>query len=391
MKILAVHNYYKIRGGEDQSFEDEVELLRAHGHEVQSYVRHNDELNDLSLRQLVPKSIWNRQTYRDLTAQLDRFSPDVVHCTNTLALISPSVYSAARHRGVPVVQALRNYRFLCANGYLLRNNEVCHRCLKHRTKWPALVHGCYRGNRLATATLLASQYLTSRRSIALYYAPSAFSRELFVEHGIPSERIVVKYNSVADFGMGAGGDAVLFVGRLSPEKGIDVLLDAWSNGRVRRPLQIIGDGPLSPKVSAAAQQNGSIHYLGRLSHVDVLRHLDNARCLIVPSIWYETFGRTIIEAFSRGVPVLASNQGAMRELIRHQQNGLLFRPNEAGDILAAVEAIYASEPIWESMRQEARRSFEASFRHETNYSALMSIYRSAIDSSTCANFTERSL
>jgi glycosyltransferase involved in cell wall biosynthesis len=383
MKILLCHNYYQQRGGEDESFAAEAALLQSHGHDVLTYTLHNDSIRQSSRIATAARTFWNRQTYRQLRELIGKQRPDVMHCTNTFPLISPAAYYAARAERVPVVQSLRNYRLLCANSYFLRENRVCEDCLGRWTPWPAVLHGCYRGSRAASAVvggmLVFHRVLrTWQRAVDRYFTPSEFTRQKFIAAGMPGQRIVVKPNFVhPDPGAGPGGGYAIFVGRLSPEKGLETLLSAWEQLAGRVPLKIVGDGPLGDLARDVARRLPGVEWLGRQRVEDVLALLGGAAVLLMPSIWYETFGRTVIEAYAKGTPVIASRMGSMAELVDHGRTGLLFTPGDARELADAVLQIVSNPAGISRMRQAAREEYQRKYTAESNYQMLMSIYSDA--------------
>lgn len=386
MKVLLCHTYYQQRGGEDQSFDSEAALLESSGHDVVRYARHNDEISKLSKIASTLKTIWNRQTYGEVRSIIQRFRPEVMHCTNTFPLLSPSIYYAAKSEGVPVVQSLRNYRQLCPVAVMTRDGKLCEDCLGQSFAWSGVRHACYRGSRAATAVVAGMSTLhgmlgTWSRMVTRYFALSKFAKEKFVQAGWDAAKIAVKPNFVhPDPGMGIGqGNYAVFVGRLSPEKGIQTLIDAWSDNRISIPLKIIGDGPLEEKVRQAAAENPKIQRLGSLGWAEALETIGNAKCLVMPSVWYETFGRTIIEAFAKGTPVIASNLGAMVELIDEGRTGFLFAPGDAHDLVKQVERLLGDEAARQDMRSEVRREFEQRYTASQNLEALLAIYNQAIN------------
>lgn len=381
MRILLCHNHYQRPGGEDQVFHDERWLLESHGHQVFTYTRHNDDIKRLSRIKLACGTLWNRAAYRDLRSLIRRHRPAVMHCTNIFPLISPAAYAAARAENVPVVQSLHNYRLDCANGYFLRDHAVCEDCLGRRLAWPALRHACYRGSRAATAVVVAMQALhrvrgTWQKQVDCYIACSAFARDRYIAGGVPADRIVVKPNFVhPDDGPGPGdGGYAVFVGRLSPEKGVDTLLRAWQRLRDHLPLKIIGDGPLAERVANAAAGDDRIEWLGWQPLPEVLRTVGQAAMLVMPSVWNETFGRTVIEAFAKGTPVVASRIGALTELVDEGRTGALFAPGDADDLARQVIALWQDAPRRASMRAHCRAEFERNYTPEENYRQLMAVY-----------------
>jgi glycosyltransferase involved in cell wall biosynthesis len=385
MKILLCHSHYREPGGEDQVFAAEQALLRSRGHDVVTYTRHNDELESLGRLRQARTTLWNSTAYRELRTLIQREQPQLMHCTNLFPLISPSAYRAARDEGVAVVQSLHNYRLLCPKAQFLRRDQVCEACLGKSIPWPGVVHACYRDSFAASAVVAALLALhrlrgTWTRDVDQYIALTEFSRRKFVAGGLPADRLSVKPNFLAvDPGPGEGrGEFVVYAGRLSPEKGIGTLLDAWSQLGGRIPLTVIGDGPLAGRVQEAATRDRSIQWRGRLPHPEVLEILGQARFLVFPSHCYETFGLSIIEAFARGTPVVAPRLGAMGELIEHDRTGLLVPPANAAALADAVRRLWAEEDLREQMRIQVRQEFEARYTAERNYELLRAIYQQAM-------------
>ncbi|WP_315786713.1 glycosyltransferase family 4 protein [Fischerella sp. JS2] len=381
MHILTIHNYYQIRGGEDECHEAEVRLLRERGHHVEVHEENNDHMAALSNFSKVTKTIWSQETYQTLKHLLKEQPYDVVHVQNFFPLISPSVYYAAKAEGVPVVQTLHNYRLLCPNALFFRNGNICEDCLGQVIPYPGVLHGCYRNSQVASggvATMLAVHWAinTWTKMVDIYIALTEFARQKFIAGGLPAEKIVVKPNFVSPepaVGNGSGGYA-LYVGRLSVEKGIDTLLKAWEHLSPQIPLKIVGDGPLAEQVVEAAKRHSGVEWLGRKPMSQVHDLMGEARFLVFPSKWYETFGRVAVEAFAKGTPVIAANIGAIAELVDSGRTGLHFRPGDPDDLTAKVEWMLANPVKLASMRQEARAEFEAKYTAEQNYQKLMEIY-----------------
>ena len=385
MKTLLCHNYYRVKGGEDFSFEDEARLLEAQGHEVIRYVRNNAEIDAMPRWSTAWRTVWNRRTYREITELVARERPDILHCTNTFPLISPAVYDAAREAGVPVVQALRNYRLLCPSATLFRDGSVCELCVGRAVPWSSVRYGCYRESRVASGVVASMLTLGRARGqwdrVDMYYAPSEFTRQKFIAAGMPEDRIMVKPNFVApDPGPGDGRDGtVVFVGRLTPEKGVSVVLEAFQ--RMRRPVRllILGDGDLSEDVELAAAEDSRIEWLGECTHAEVLDVVGRAACLVAPSVWYEPFGRTVIEAFARGTPVVASSIGGLAELVEDGRTGYLVRPDDAGHLAETLDRLLDDPAGMARMRSAARQEYLARYTPERNYGRLLKVYESAID------------
>ena len=386
MKILAVHNRYQRPGGEDQVFVDETALLEARNHRVLRYEVHNDQVERVNRLTLAKDTVWSTSAYRELGALIRRERPDVVHFHNTLPLVSPAGYYAARAEGVPVIQTLHNYRLLCPVALFFRDGRVCEDCMGKAVPWPGVVHGCYRGSRAASGVI--ATMLTVHRALRtwtemvdVYVALTEFARNKFIEGGLPAGKIVVKPNFVApDPGQGQGGGGyALFVGRLAPEKGTGTMLAAWDRLGTRIPLKIVGDGPLRDRVVEAAARQSNVEWLGHRPVEEVHALMGKADMLVFPSQWYETFGRVAAEAFAAGTPVIAANIGAVAELVEHGRTGLKFRPGDPEDLVTQVEWALSHPAELRRMREEVRAEFEAKYTAERNYRTLMEIYEAALE------------
>lgn len=379
LRVLVVHNGYQLRGGEDAVADDEVGLLRRHGHVVQRYGRHNDEVGALGRLQLARDTVWSDRTARELREVLAGFRPDVVHVHNSFPLISPSLYWAAHGAGVPVVQTLHNFRLLCPQGLLLREGRVCEDCVG-RVPWRGVLHRCYRGSATQTAAVAvmvqAHRALgTWRDKVDRYIALNEFCRTKFVEGGLPAARIRVKPNFVdlpAPPAQPRRG--FLFVGRLAAEKGIGVLADAQSVRAGADPVRVAGTGPESDRLQGLR----GLQLLGSLTPPQVYGQMASAVALVVPSIWYENFPRTVVEAYANELPVIASRLGALASLVEEGRTGLLFAPGDAADLARQLDWAAAHPQEMRRMGLAARRHYEAHLGGDANHLQLTAIYREAI-------------
>jgi len=393
--VLIAHNRYQHSGGEDQVFAAETGLLEGKAHRVIRFEEDNSRIANRSAAVAAIDAVWNSKSAQSLSELVRREKPDVVHFHNTFPLISPAAYYAVQREGVPVVQTLHNFRLLCPGATLFRDGAVCEECIEKRSLRPAMAHKCYRGSRPATAavaTLLMVHRAarTWQRKVDLYIALSEFARRKFIEGGLPASRMVVKPNFVSpDPGVGEGsGGYALFAGRLSAEKGIAVLAEAWK-GLTDIPLVVAGDGPLAGMVESIGQEAASkggcrqdwpphkITFAGRQSHEKVLALMRDARVLIFPSECYEGAPLTIIEAFACGLPVIATNLGSMAEMVSHERTGLLFDPGDAADLARKVRWAFEHPEAMGAMREAARREFEEKYTADRNYGMLMAIYETA--------------
>jgi glycosyltransferase involved in cell wall biosynthesis len=536
MKLIQIHNYYRQAGGEDAVVAAERAMLEEHGHQIVTYYQSNDLiaggspaeaaspsqgkgwLSSLkskvygleSLLSTALKTIWNHQTYREFRKLLQQEKPDVVHCHNTFPLISPSIYRACAKENVPVVQTLHNYRLLCLNAFLFRQNKrtlnvetadglvegvevdggakaaraetplstastcndfppaadlpetenaspgaICELCVHKSFKWPGIRYRCYRGSfpgSLVVALMLFVHKLlgTWSKKVTAYIALTEFHKQKMIEGGLPEQKIWVKPNFIDvtsikqksevrgqrsdgnishkkheeaqegglnefdesqsdgltnDSDLTCGRPYALFVGRLSAEKGCDVLIRAWqlccekweveceksnalsTDHRERitddnQPqLIIVGDGPERDSLEKLASHPASriphpaLHFLGKQPKERVLSLMRSAQFLVLPSLWYEGFPMTIVEAFSCGCPVMASGIGSMTSVISDGESGLFF---EAGNSVGLAQKIQWAFEHPEQMREmggKARQVFEADYSAEANYQRLMEIYQ----------------
>ena len=384
VRVLLVHNYYQQRGGEDESFDSERGLLKAAGHEVVEYTRHNDEIKEMSSMLIATKAVWNRQSYADITALIEKHRPEVMHCTNVFPLISPSVYYAAQRKGVPVVQSLRNFRHFCLNSTLLRDEQSCTLCQKKFLAWPGVWHGCYRDSRAASAVVAFSFAVhrargTWQSKVDLYFALSESQREQYVKAGYSPDQIAVKPGFVEpDSGMGSGPrEFALYAGRLESSKGVHNLVQAWEGSSER--LKLVGEGPLSQALQEQTSGTANIELLGRLPRQEVAILMKQARFIVVPSLAPEAFGRVVMESFSGGTPVICTDAGALPDLVEHGTTGFVYKAGCVEELRTCLETMNAlSEERISQMRQAARREFEMRYTPEQNLELLLRIYRQAL-------------
>lgn len=388
MKILVVHSRYRIQGGEETVFEQEVALLRHYGHEVTVYDRSNWETADYSALKKVrvpAQTIWSEDARRELQALIQRSCPDIAHFHNTHFMISPAGYYACHTMNIPVVQTIHNFRLSCVNGWFFRDERPCEDCVGKVFPWPAILHACYHASRPHSATMVAMlithrMLRTWQTKVDRYIALTHFARTKLIQAAVPASKIRVIANFLQPEppkGDGAGGYA-LFVGRLSSEKGIGVLLKAWEKLGPRLPLKIAGDGPMKEQVCRAAEQIAGIEWLGRVSKNEVLHLMQGAFALIFPSIWYEMFPMVIIEAFASGLPVIGSALGNTQEIIDPERTGLLFQPDDPEDLCAKVDWLLSHPAERANMQIATRAEYESRFTAERHHQQLMSVFEEVV-------------
>lgn len=389
--MLLAHNTYQQPGGEDVGYDQNAELLVARGHRVVRYERDNSEIAEYGMLRrgrLAAQTVWSVQTQRDLSRLLARERPDIAHFINTFPLISPSAFSACHRAGVPVVLTVPNFRLTCANAYLYRDGRVCEDCVGRRVKWPAVLHRCYHDSRpqsAVVASMLTAHGVlgTWHRGVDAVLAVSHAVRTKLIEAGLPAEAVHVRYNFVADDPgprpPAQVGDFVLFVGRLSPEKGLDVLIEASS--RVPElPLRIAGDGPERSRLESLIAQRHLDHVelLGRQDRASVFELMRSARVLVVPSQWHEAFGHVVDEAFACGLPVIAGDLGALPELV-DDSVGRTFPARDAAALARHLRWAWTHPEELGRMGLAARARYESDFSSAPAYERLLEVYAVAAE------------
>jgi glycosyltransferase involved in cell wall biosynthesis len=391
LKILIVHNAYQQPGGEDVAFSQEQQMLERAGQQVVVYRRSNWEVEayrGIRRISLAKRTIWASDTRQEFAQLLSREKPDVVHVHNTFVMISPSIYSACYEAGVPVVQTLHNFRLFCPVATFFRDGHLCQECVEHSLA-RSVEYACYNGSHSATAVvalmlLYHRRRDTWNREISCFVALSEFARSKFVEGGLPAERIFVKPNFVyPDPQARTGqGDYAVYVGRLSPEKRVATLVQAWKRLHFDIPLRIIGDGPDREKLEeqAAKDRLTSVHFEGRLPREETLAAINNSRFLVFPSDLCESFPVTLAESFACGVPVICSGIGSMKEIVDHGRTGLHFATGDPEDLARKVEWAWTHLSEIQEMGKESRKEYEAKYTAQKNYPILMNIYERTIAS-----------
>jgi len=391
LHILIVHNRYRSGqpSGENRVVDQEAGRLADAGHRVSTFERRSDDIADMSLlaKALVPLRVpWNPAARTELTARLHAERPDVVHIHNTFPLLSPSVVAACADTGVPAVATLHNYLQVCPSGMLHRAGRMCTECIG-RLPLPAINHGCYRGSRLATVPLALNMVANRRRwwsNVARFFCISDAQRKILIDGGMPAARLVVKYNFVVDLAIrrSGPGEHVLYLGRMTEGKGLRVLMAAWdqikAHGGLRVPLVLAGAGPLDAEVKRWAQGRDDVQYLGLRSTTECAELTARSAAVVAPSVWMETFGLTVVEAMTAGVPAVAAGHGSFPELVDDQVTGALHRPGDPASLADCLRRVMGDVDVNVALGNAARRRYEAGFTPAAGLAALVAGYEAAI-------------
>ena len=383
-----LHNRYEIRGGEDESTDAECSLLRDVGYEVELLECNNSIIgNEMTLTSAAMTTLWSKQWYRRVDEAKAAKRYDVLHVQNFFPLISPSVYYAAAKHRVPVVQSIRNYRLICPAASLFREGKYCTDCVDSVLKLPAIRHACYRGSKAGTGVLagmiaLHTMFGTWRTKVNTYVAISQFVRDRLIEGGFPAEKITVKpnfaqLNGDVDPSMGTK-DFILYVGRITREKGADLLLEAYRRSGTNLPLKIIGAGDLHIPRELAER----VILMGKLPLAQVYAQMREALCVVMPGAWPEPFGRVAVEAFANGAAVIASDIAGCSEIIEHERTGWLFPPGDMVALASLISRLSARRQDVLAMGATARLVWAERYSPQANVGFLTDIYDKAVGSAT---------
>jgi glycosyltransferase involved in cell wall biosynthesis len=387
-KILLVHNEYHYRGGETSYVQAQKNLLLARGHEVYLLEKHNDQINQQSLKDLLYwgiNSVWSAPAQAEMRSHIRNISPQIVHVHNFFPLWSPAIHQAIKQQGIPTVQHLHNYRLGCLNACLFRNAQVCELCVG-KNPWRGLFYRCYRNSlpaSLAVWLMLTFNRWrkTWHRDVDLFLVPSLFTFHKLVEIGLPADKMRLLPNFIPKPQIQATAPpkepSFLFVGRLSAEKGVMNLLEIWR--RLNEPswqLTLVGEGELLPTVRLyiAEHQLGNIKLLGRQNQQVVQEEIAKASAIILPSIFYETFGLAVAEAFALGRPALVSNHGALAEVVKDGETGFCLPYDQLDLWVERIRWCGDNLSKLAVMGNAAKAFYSQNFTPEVHYSQLISIY-----------------
>jgi len=392
MRILQVHNKYRPGwGGEETVVDLEAQLLREHGNEVQTLSLWTGELEDANVFKLFSAgvgTVWSFRGHRLVRKAIERYRPDLLHVHNTFPLFSPSIYWAANAAEVPVVQTLHNYRLACANALLLRDDRPCEDCVG-RFPWSALRHRCHSSSFFRTLAVTSMNVIhrwagTYRKKVQAYIALTEFSKDILIRAGLPSDKVFVKPNFTPDPGalVALRSPRVIFAGSINRAKGVHLLLEAWS--RLCRPdykLVILGDGPDRPMLQSRYAGDSTVEWLGSQPRNTVLEYLATSQWVVLPSLAYENFAMSILEAFSVGTPVIVPGHGALGTIVSNGSDGLHFSPGNVASLSDTLRSALSSSPLrWAEWSAAARATYLRNMTAASNYRQLMGIYKDAIKS-----------
>ncbi len=398
MRILQIHNKYLEKGGEDTVVANERQLLESYGNVVALCAFDNKDLEGLSKIKLLFKTLFNRASFRKVEEHIAAFKPDIIHIHNVYYEASSAIFWAIKRSKVPAVMTIHNYRLGCVQGLLFRDNAICKLCLEKNSSYYGLKYRCFKDSFIKSMQLtLVNKFnqwtIRYLNPVNQYIFLAEFTKNLLSPIlNLRNSQGVLKNNYVDDFGFTSENereDVYLFVGRLNEQKGVKVLIEAFKKNKKR--LNIIGSGPLDNYVNEALQTHSNIYQLGYANSTVIIEKLKKCKALIVPSLTYEGQPMTILEAFSTGTPVLATNTKNLDTLIQSGINGFLFDASNSDAIIKSISDFESHVSIVpdhqnsenknqnsESIYSNARKSYEKDFSPTRNYQQLMSIYKKSI-------------
>jgi glycosyltransferase involved in cell wall biosynthesis len=392
MRILQVHNKYRPGwGGEETVVELEAQLLRENGHEVETVSLWTGELNGAKTLKLIAAgfgTVWSFRGHHLVREAIRRFRPDLVHVHNIFPLFSPSIYWAANGADIPVVQTLHNYRLACANALLLRDDRPCEACVG-RFPWAALRYRCHSSSFFRTLAVASMNVIhrwigTYRNKIQAYIALTEFSKAILIRAGLAGDKIFVKPNFTPDPGalVPLRSPRVIFAGSINRAKGVHLLLEAWSQlARPHYKLVILGDGPDRPMLQSRYAGDSTIEWLGSQPRNIVLEYLATSQWVVLPSLAYENFAMSILEAFSVGTPVIVPGHGALGTIVSNGSDGCHFSPGDVASLSDTLRSALSSSPFrWAEWSAAARARYLHNMTSSSNYRQLLGIYQGAMKS-----------
>lgn len=386
MRILIIHNYTEgfATGGEANVFEDEASLLKERGNVVRKLYVSNSEGTESSFWQKIKfflNAPWSHYGYNLVKKELEAFKPDIVHVHNFFFIFSAKIFLAIKEYGVPAVTTLHNFRLVVPCSQMIYKGKPCDICLG-KNPWRILIKRCYRNSFFASLFRYRFYYWSQRKHnwwkhIDRFIALTENGKSILIRGGLPANKIAIKPNFIPDPLPNelAAGKGALYIGRLSSEKGIKELLNLWQT--INQPLRILGSGPLELELRKS-NRNPQISFSGVVPREKVLDEISDCAFVIVPSIWQEAFGLVNIEALSMGKPILATRNGAMRDIIVEGENGFFINLNNPDDFKRKVQSLLNNRKVLEELGKKARDSYLKKYTPSINYEILMGIYNQAI-------------
>ncbi|MGD8752532.1 MAG: glycosyltransferase family 4 protein, partial [Anaerolineales bacterium] len=375
MKILVIHNYYQYPGGERTAIKAHIDLLKNRGQQVITYFADNSKIKNYNLfekAKSIPNALYSIKTHNEINKLVRTQKPDLAHVHNVFPLISPSIYRVLKDNNIPIIQSVHNFRFLCPNGLFYTKGQICERC-KYGNTIHAVRYKCYRNNYLLSTiyglTIGLHRRKKSFQSIDRFITPTEFTAHKLVESKLTSwQKISILGNFLQDpLPIPGSFDQkelfLSYLGRLSPEKGVNILLEALV-GIPGVGLKLMGDGPLFDQLKETTRKLGienRVRFLGHTIGEPKWSIIRKSIAVVVPSVSYESFGLVILESLATGTPVIASDLGSLSHLVEDEKNGLLFRPGDSQDLQNKILWVLNNPNNAQTMGSHGRHIVEESY------------------------------
>ena len=386
MQILLIHNFSRNFNGEDAFYLSQLRLLKENKHNVTEWTRNNNRItSNLFSKMKIVKGLYFPEIEKELSKIVRENRFDIVHIHNIFPLITPVVYRICKNFGIPTIQTIHNYRFMCPKAVLFRDGKVCELCVRKQFPYPSMIFGCYHGSYAASAVFAPAFYYhkniaKSFDSIDTYIFPASFTRDYYVKNlKLSSSKTVLLPYFVSVVNRKTKEQVkknyFLFVGRLSEEKGIIELLEVFKT--LPYQLVIIGDGPLKKQVSEYKKYK-NIEIKKFLSRGKVFSYMQNAISTIIPSLWYEVLPMVMLESFANGTPVIVPKFGTFINAVRNGETGLFYKQYDFDDLKAKILYAWKHKEILRQMGLNARNECETKYTPEIHYEKLMKVYKSVL-------------
>ena len=383
MKICIVHNEYRHLGGEDLVVRETVDLLRRNGQQVRCFTGNSSDIESRRFGRIHAffGGIYSSSTRYRWKRFLSEDMPDIVHVHNLYPLISPSILCECGESRIPVVMTVHNFRLICPNGLLFSNGKPCDKCLGGREYW-CVLKNCEK-DIFKSAGYALRNYVARKKhwfldNVTRFVSLTEFQRRMLISEGFPSERIDVIPNTTGFPPLSSVpslGDYVAFAGRLSPEKGISALLEA---ARLCPDIPFRFAGAVDSMPGDVSKASPNCTFLGKLSKTEMISFYASARFLVLPSICYEGFPLSLIEAMSHSKAVICSRLGGLPEIVVEGVNGLLATPGCPMDLADKIKQLWSHEDDCRKMGLAGKDKVLREYSEEIYFSKLMKVYEKAI-------------
>lgn len=404
MNIMQVNKFYHIVGGADRYFFEISELLIQRKHNIEFFsMKDRKNINNVSSKYFVHNRSYTDNNFRSylfnyfnifysvesrkkIKYLCDRVNFDIAHIHAIYHQISPSVLLELKKRNIPIVQSLGDYHLIAPNYNLFHKGQICE-ITKPDVFYKAIFHKCVKDSLLYSFAEVIEKYFFHftgwETELIDYFLPrSKFLRDKLIEYGINEKKIDYLPHFIDSnkyFPRYETGGYILYFGRLSPEKGLEYLIDAMRRlPKINLRIVGTGRGDYMMKLKKISNNQNNIRFYGFKDNSELKRIISWSRFTVLPSVWYEVFGLSILESFASGKPVVASNIGGIPETVKHRYNGLLFEPRNIDDLADKINYLWSNHNLCKTMGINARHYVEKNHNPSDHYEKLMKIYKKAI-------------